>query len=98
MTRADISGLLIGAREKRIKSHFSLVETVREHAGARQRGVRDADRLQEGASGDDGWQMRLRTPTIRCDRPTVQASPALRSRATSAGQAQADPPAKKHSV
>ncbi len=51
MTRADISGLLIGAREKRIKGHFHLVETVREYGGARQRDVRDADRLQKVASG-----------------------------------------------
>ena len=38
--------------------------------------------------------MRLRTPAIRCDRPTVQGSPALRSRPTSAGRVPADPPAK----
>ncbi len=98
MTRADISGLLIGAREKRIKGHFHLVETVREYGGARQRDVRDADRLQEVASGEDGRQMRLRTPAIRRDRPTVQGSPALRSRPRSAGQVPADPPAKNPPV
>ena len=62
MTRADISGLLIGVREKRIKGHFNFVETVREYGGARQRDVRDADWLQEVASGEDGRQMRLRSP------------------------------------
>ena len=87
MTRADISELLIGVREKRIKGHFHRVETVREYGGAKQRDVRDADRLQEVASGEDGRQMRLRTPAIRRDRPTVQGLPALRSRPTSAGQA-----------
>ncbi len=93
-----MSGLLIGIREKRIKGHFYLVETVREYDGARQRDVRDADRLQEKASGEDGRQMRLRTPTIRCDRPTVQGLPALLSRPTSTGQVPADPPAQNHSV
>ncbi len=58
MTRADISGLLIGVREKRIKGHSYLVETAREYGGARQRDVRDAERLQEVASGEDGRQMR----------------------------------------
>ncbi len=51
MTRADISGLLIGVREKRIKGHFSLVETAREYGGARQRDGRDAERLQEITGG-----------------------------------------------
>ena len=65
---------------------------MREYGGARQRDVRDADRLQKIASGEDGRQMRLRTPAIWRDRPTVQGSPALRSRPTSAGQAKADLP------
>ena len=98
LTRADISGLLIGVRGKRIKGHFYLVETVRKYGGARQRDVRDADRLQEVARGEDGRPMRLRTPAIRRDRPTVQGSPALLSRTTSAGRVPADPPAKNHPV
>jgi hypothetical protein len=80
------------------QGHFYLVETVREYGGARQRDVRNVDRLPKGASGEDGRPMRLRTPAIRCDRPTVQGSPALLSRPTSAGQVPADPPAKNHSV
>jgi hypothetical protein len=80
------------------QGHFYLVETVREYGGARQRDVRDADRLPEGASGEDGRPMRLRTPAIRCDRPIVQGLPALLSRPTSAGQVPADPPAQNHSV
>ena len=80
------------------QGHFYLVETVREYGGARQRDVRDADRLQEVASGEDGRPMRLRTPAIRCDRPIVQGSPALLSRPASAGQVPADPPAQNHSV
>jgi hypothetical protein len=67
------------------QGYFYLVETVREYGGARQRDLRDADRLQEVASDEDGRQMRLCTPAIRCDRPTVQSSPALLSRPTSAG-------------
>ena len=51
MTRADISGLLVGVREKRIKGHFYLVETACEYGGARQRDVRDAERLQEITGG-----------------------------------------------
>jgi hypothetical protein len=98
LTRADISGLPIGVREKRIKGHFDLVETVREYGGARQRDGRDADRLQEVASGENGRQMRLRTPAIRRERPPVQGSPALLSRPTSAGQVPAGPPAKNHPV
>ena len=98
MTRADVSGLLIGVREKRIKGHFSLVETVREYGGAKRRDGRDADRLPEVASGEDRPPMRLRTPAIRCDRPTVQGSPALLSRPMFAGQVPADPPAKNHPV
>ena len=80
------------------QGHFYLVETVREYGGARQRDGRDADRLQEVASGEDGRPMRLRTPAIRCDRPPVQGSPALLSRPTSTGQVPADPPAKNHAV
>jgi hypothetical protein len=34
LTSANISGLLIRVREKRIKDDFYLVETVREHGGA----------------------------------------------------------------
>ena len=41
-------------REKRIKDYFYLAETVREHGRARQRDVRNADRLQEVASGGTG--------------------------------------------
>src|SRR5215210_3289727 len=62
------------------RGHVYLVETVREYGGARQRDVLDADRLQEIASAEGGRQMRLRTPAIRCDRPTGQGSPALLSR------------------
>ena len=69
------------------RGHVYLVETVR-----------DADRLQERASDQDGRQMRLCTPTIRRDRPTVQGSPALLSRPMFAGQVPADPPAKNHPV
>src|SRR3954471_7217974 len=61
----------------RRQGHFYLVETVREYGGARQRDGRDADRLPEVASGEDRRPMRLRTPAIRCDRPTVQGSPAF---------------------
>ena len=43
MTRANISGLLIGVCKKRIKGPFYLVETVREYGGARQRDVRNAE-------------------------------------------------------
>src|SRR5687768_11779953 len=60
--------------------------------------VRDAERLQEIASGEDGRQVRLCAPAIRCDRPTVQGSPALLSRPMFAGQVPADPPAKNHPV
>ena len=59
------------------QGHFYLVETAREYGGARQRDVRDAERLQAVASSEDGRQMRLRTPAIRCDRPTGQGSPAF---------------------
>src|SRR3954453_20653354 len=48
------------------------------------------------ASREDGRQMRLRTPAIRRDRPTVRGSPALRARSTSAGLVPAELPAKIH--
>ena len=74
MTKADISGLLISVREKRIKGHFYLVETAREYGGARQRDVRDAERLQEVASGEDGRQMTLRTPATGLIGPLFKAA------------------------
>ena len=40
--------------------------------------------------------MRLRTPAIRRDRPTVRGSPALRARSMSAGPVPAELPAQNH--
>ena len=48
------------------------------------------------ASGEEARQMRLRTPAIRRDRPTVRGSPALRARSTSAGLVPAELSAKNH--
>src|SRR5215216_1763660 len=48
----------------------------------------------EVASGGGGRPLRLRTPAIRCDRPTVQGSPAFDPAPMSAGRVPADPPAK----
>ena len=48
------------------------------------------------ASSEERRQMRLRTPAIRRDRPTVQGSPALRARSMAAGLAPAELPAKNH--
>src|SRR3954469_12486667 len=47
------------------------------YGGARQRDGRKADQRPEVARGEDGRPLRLRTPAIRCDRPTVQGSPAF---------------------
>src|SRR3954451_17628228 len=47
------------------------------YGGARQRDGREADQRPEVACGEDGRPLRLRTPTIRCDRPTVQGPPAF---------------------
>src|SRR3954453_15016395 len=47
------------------------------YGGARQRDGRDADQRPEVASGEDGRPLKLRTPAIRCDRPTVQGPPAF---------------------
>src|SRR4051812_28772047 len=48
------------------------------------------------ASGEEARQMRLRTPAIRRDRPTVRGSPALRARSTFAGRVPAELSAKNH--
>ena len=48
------------------------------------------------ASGEQGRQMKLRTPAIRRDRPTVRGSPALRARSMSAGSVPAELPAQNH--
>src|SRR3954469_10300811 len=48
------------------------------------------------ASGEEAQPMRLRTPAIRRDRPTVRGSPALRARSTSAGLVPAELSAKNH--
>src|SRR4051795_9802228 len=62
---------------KLIRSYRPTARRQPAAGGARQRDGRDLDRLQEVASGEDGRPLRLRTPTIRCDRPTVQGSPAF---------------------
>jgi hypothetical protein len=54
LTKANICGLLIRRPREADQGYFYLVETVREHGRARQRDVRNADRLQEVASGETG--------------------------------------------